>query len=60
MFVRRSRIHHSQNTGIFAYNGAFGEVTDSFVYANKFPGISITSKAHLIIRRCHIYGNFQV
>lgn len=59
MFVRRNRIHHSLNTGIFAYNGAFGEITENLIFANKFPGISITSKAQLIIRHNHIYANQQ-
>ena len=53
--IRDCRIHHSADSGIFAFDGARGEIEKSSISENANVGIAITGGASISVMNCHVH-----
>ena len=53
--IRRNRIHHCQQAGIFVYDGGLGRLEDNEIFATVRAGIEIRAGGNPILRRNTIH-----
>ena len=53
--IRRCNIHHGVDAGVFAFDGAGGEIVDCDIFENRNIGVAVTSRARTLLSGCHIH-----
>jgi nitrous oxidase accessory protein NosD len=53
--IRRCRVHHGADSGLYFFDGAAGTLEDCAVYANANVGVAVTGRANIIVRRTGIH-----
>lgn len=53
--IRDCRIHHSADSGVFAFDGARGEIEKCDISENSNVGVAITGGASTSVVDCHIH-----
>jgi len=57
--LRRNRIHHSKQTGVYVYDGGLGTLEDNEITGNVYAGVSIANGGNPTLRRNQIHDNKQ-
>lgn len=58
--IRRCKIHHGLEEGIWVGENGRGVIEDCDIFANNQAGITIVKNANLTIRRCKIHHGLEV
>jgi hypothetical protein len=53
--IRNCRIHHSVDSGVFAFDGAQGVIEACDIFENSNVGVAVTGGATTSLRDCHIH-----
>jgi hypothetical protein len=53
--IRRCRIHHSADSGIYAFDGARAKIEACDIFENANLGIAITGGAQATVANCHVH-----
>lgn len=53
--IRRCRIHHSADSGVYAFDGARGTIEACDIFENSNLGVAVTGGAQTAITGCHVH-----